>query len=80
MDIRINSNSFFVFDLDDTLYQEIDFLNSAYKHIADTLAPDLKKNIYDEMIERYHRKENVFGWIMEQYTEYMGDRDISWFM
>ncbi|RYG63103.1 hypothetical protein EON64_16615, partial [archaeon] len=41
MDIQLNPRSFFVFDLDDTLYQEIDFLRSAYRHISGVLAPSL---------------------------------------
>lgn len=78
MDIKINSNSFFVFDLDDTLYQEIDFLNSAYRHIAKALEPALKVSIYEEMLQRYHRKENVFQWIIDQYKEHLGELDTAW--
>ena len=78
MDIIVKSNTFFVFDLDDTLYQEIDFLRSAYKHIAATLEPAIKISIYNEMIERYHKKENVFNWIIGQYREYLGEYDINW--
>jgi putative hydrolase of the HAD superfamily len=78
MDIKINSRTFFVFDLDDTLYNEIDFLSSAYRHIASSIEPSIKTYIYDEMIERYHRKENVFAWIIEQYKEHLGERDAAW--
>jgi putative hydrolase of the HAD superfamily len=78
MDIKINPRTFFVFDLDDTLYQEIDFLRSAYKKIASAIEPSLKIFIYDEMIERYHRNENVFGWIVNQYKEHLGERDAAW--
>ncbi|HTE24852.1 HAD family hydrolase [Flavitalea sp.] len=78
MDIKINSRTFFVFDLDDTLYQEIDFLRSAYKNIASAIEPSIKISIYDEMIERYHRNENVFAWIVEQYKEHLGERDAAW--
>ncbi|RYY20327.1 MAG: HAD family hydrolase [Chitinophagaceae bacterium] len=78
MDIKINKNTFFVFDLDDTLYQEIDFLRSAYKIIASSLEPNIKVSIYDEMIERYHRKENVFAWIVQQYKEHLGEKDAAW--
>jgi putative hydrolase of the HAD superfamily len=78
MDIKINSSTFFVFDLDDTLYQEIDFLSSAYKYIASAIEPSIKTYIYDEMIERYHRKENVFAWIVAQYKEHLGELDTEW--
>jgi putative hydrolase of the HAD superfamily len=78
MDIRLNSSTFFVFDLDDTLYQEIDFLRSAYRAIATTLKPALKVSIYNEMLERYRRQENVFDWILEQYRENLGTYDGAW--
>lgn len=80
MDIKINSRTFFIFDLDDTLFQEIDFLQSAYKYIASAIEPTIRSFIYDEMIERYHRKENVFSWIIEQYKEHLGERDVTWLM
>jgi putative hydrolase of the HAD superfamily len=80
MDIRINRDTFFVFDLDDTLYQEIDFLRSAYRHISNELQPAIKESIYDIMLERYKRKENVFGWIVDQYKEHLGNKDLSWLM
>jgi putative hydrolase of the HAD superfamily len=78
MDIRVNPSTFFVFDLDDTLYQEIDFLRSAYRRISASLEPALKQPIYNEMIERYHRNENVFAWIVEQYREHLGEYDTQW--
>lgn len=67
MDIRISKQTFFVFDLDDTLYQEIDFLKSAYRFISQQLESILNFSVYDEMIKRYHNKENVFSWIMGTY-------------
>jgi putative hydrolase of the HAD superfamily len=67
MDINLKSNSIFVFDLDDTLYAEIDFLKSAYRHIDGLIYPYLKKNIYAEMWWHYQKKENVFQWIIDQY-------------
>ncbi|HMF73531.1 MAG TPA: HAD hydrolase-like protein, partial [Flavitalea sp.] len=78
MDITVNPRTFFVFDLDDTLYQEIDFLRSAYKHIASVLEPAIKSPIYNEMIDRYHRKENVFNWIIDQYRDHLSEYDVNW--
>ena len=37
MDIRIDNSTAIVFDLDDTLYNEIEYLKSAYAHIASHL-------------------------------------------
>jgi len=80
MDIKIDQETFFVFDLDDTLYREIDFLRSAYKHIAAKLEPALSKSIYAEMMERYHQKDNVFKWITTEFREHLGELDLSWLM
>jgi putative hydrolase of the HAD superfamily len=80
MQLTINQNSFFVFDLDDTLFQEIDFLKSAYRHIAAQLRTRISCDLYEEMLERYHKKENVFLWILNQYEKYLQDVDINWFL
>lgn len=51
----------FVFDLDDTLYKEIDFLKSAYREIANWLNTSFRvPNAYDYMLSCYQRGENVF--------------------
>jgi phosphoserine phosphatase len=39
-----------IFDLDDTLVSEIDFLKSAYYYIAAQLGKD---NLYEQMLEKY---------------------------
>jgi len=69
MRIRIKPNSFFVFDLDDTLFPEITFLQSAFKAIADRLTPMIRVAIYEDMWQRYTNGENVFQWIIDQYQE-----------
>ena len=54
------------FDLDDTLYKEIDFLRSAFKEIASlvylALESDFKEQdkVYQWMITNYHQGKNVF--------------------
>lgn len=75
MDLQIPSNSVFVFDLDDTLYPEITFLESAYKHIAEKISPITGKNIYNEMLQRYKNHENVFQWIF--YTYFQNNNEIT---
>ena len=69
MIITLKPSSFFVFDLDDTLYPEIDYLKSAYKFIADTILPATGKNIYSIMLQRYISGENVFDWIVNSYAD-----------
>ncbi len=57
-----------VFDLDDTLYAEIDFLKSAYKHIAKLLEVHLQQNIYDEMWQLYQSQQSTFDVIKQKYS------------
>lgn len=50
-----------VFDLDDTLYKEIDYLKSAYSEIASFIECECNKNgIYDFMISSYGAGRNAF--------------------
>ena len=50
-----------VFDLDDTLYKEIDYLKSAYREIASLVYPVLKADYKDE--------DKVYYWMMENYQQ-----------
>ena len=57
-----------VFDLDDTLYKEVDFLKSAYKEIAVFLSKETDRNhdaIYGNMMEYYKNGANAFKEILE---------------
>lgn len=67
MDIQINSHTFFVFDLDDTLFKEVEYLKSAYRSIADKIPGSDNTDLYEQMFLRYKRKENVFKWLMDEY-------------
>ena len=53
------------FDLDDTLYKEIDFLKSAYREIASSVG---RLDIADQMVTWYDEGKNVF----ESLNEYLG--------
>ncbi|TNJ46526.1 HAD family hydrolase [Tamlana fucoidanivorans] len=60
-----------VFDLDDTLYQEIDFLKSAYNAIANKISKLKKVSkgcVYSDMLTWYNNKENVFKKVLEVYN------------
>lgn len=64
MDIRISDKSFFVFDLDDTLYKEIEYLKSAYKEIANIITyEESGEELFNIMYQKYIAKENVFKWL-----------------
>ena len=58
-----------VFDLDDTLYKEIDYLKSAYRHIAslisNTRAPE--DEVYELMLKTYYAGGNAFEAVVTKY-------------
>jgi len=62
-------NKYIVFDLDDTLFYEVEFLKSAYKEIAKKLSQDTDyTSLYKYMLDLYHIKEDVFGYLANQYN------------
>lgn len=68
MDIR--NNIILIFDLDDTLYKEIDYLKSAYKEISLVISNKINRSkdaIFNEMIESYFNGLNVFETILDKY-------------
>ena len=67
MDIKVNSNSAIVFDLDDTLYNEIEYLKSAYKEIAMTVDATHWLEIYSKMLSLYRSNINVFDVLLKEY-------------
>lgn len=67
MDIKVDQNTVVVFDLDDTLYNELDYLRSAYKAIALFLDPDQWKALFSKMFSIYRSKGNVFEFLTQSY-------------
>lgn len=67
MDIKINQHSVVVFDLDDTLYNEIEYLKSAYRQIAKYLETEKWKPLYSTMFSLYRSGENVFAFLANKY-------------
>lgn len=67
-------NKVIAFDLDDTLYKEIDFLKSAYKEIASLVDKDHCETLYNDMISNYYKGENVFKLVSEIYPTYTIER------
>lgn len=72
MDIKINANTVVVFDLDDTLYNELDYLKSAYKSIAKFLEPNAWEPLYSKMFSMYRCKINVFEFLADFYKTEIG--------
>ena len=51
----------FVFDLDDTLYKEVDFLKSAFREIATFLETNYDLSaVYDRLLQYWQNGENAF--------------------
>lgn len=59
-------NKVIVFDLDDTLLSEYEYLVSAYKEIADKVDGD-SSILHQNMLGMYNRGENVFEYLIEKY-------------
>lgn len=59
-----------VFDLDDTLYKEVDFLKSAYREIAERAEKEwgCSADIYQKMMFWREKGENVFGKLIMAYN------------
>ncbi|MFI1743919.1 HAD family hydrolase [Thalassobellus sediminis] len=57
-------NTVVVFDLDDTLYNELDYLKSAYRHISKILTKkDGWEFLYAQMFSLYRNKKDVFSFL-----------------
>lgn len=72
MDIKVDNNTVVVFDLDDTLYNELDYLKSAYKSISLYLEPKDWKQLYSKMFSLYRCKVNVFEFVANAYNVDIG--------
>ena len=67
MNIKVDSNTVVVFDLDDTLYNELDFLISAYKEIATYIDRKKTEKIFSVMFSLYRNDQNVFEYLSDVY-------------
>lgn len=67
MDLKVNCESVVVFDLDDTLYYEFDYLLSAFKEIAQEIDPS-DSHLATTMASIFKNKEDVFKWLIRTYN------------
>ena len=60
-----------VFDLDDTLYKEQDYLQSAYREIASQVESrdSASTGVYDQMIAWWQNGQNVFQRLTDAYGQ-----------
>jgi putative hydrolase of the HAD superfamily len=69
MILKSDQNSFFVFDLDDTLYHEIDYLKSAYHSIAGEISSDQDDVLYNKLLNIYLTGGNPFKFLIEKFPK-----------
>jgi putative hydrolase of the HAD superfamily len=67
MDIKVDQKAVVVFDLDDTLYNEMDYLRSAYIAIAENLDPEHWRSLFAKMFSLFRSKEDVFRFVSLKY-------------
>ncbi|MBS9768366.1 MAG: HAD family hydrolase [Flavobacteriaceae bacterium] len=67
MIIKVDSKIAVVFDLDDTLYYELDYLISAYREIAVFLDKENEKMLFVKMFSMYRNQLDVFGFLTAEY-------------
>lgn len=68
MDIKVNERTVVVFDLDDTLYNEMDYLRSAYIAIAKKLDFENWQALFSRMFSLFRTKQDVFAYLIDQYS------------
>lgn len=67
MIIKVNTQSVICFDLDDTLYNELAYLKSAYQEIAKHISGKEWEFLYAKIFSLYRKKENVFEFLTSNY-------------
>lgn len=72
-------NPFVAFDLDDTLYKEIDFVKSAHNHIAHILS---KKYVqyHNDILSILDKNKSPFDLLCDFIKSIGGDEDVSWML
>lgn len=68
MDIKVDQNTIIVFDLDDTLYNEMEFLKSAYTEIAQEIEKQNWHVLYIQMLSLYRNRKDVFEFVAASYN------------
>lgn len=67
MDLKVNHKTVIAFDLDDTLYKEVNFLRSAFSAIAQHILPGNWNSLYSTMYSQYGNKKDVFEFLEKEY-------------
>lgn len=75
----IMKNKAIVFDLDDTLYSEYDFLKSGYHYISLQISKENADELYRNMLSIYKSGRNVFEYILVLYPELTLEQLLNWY-
>jgi putative hydrolase of the HAD superfamily len=67
MGFRLNNNSFIVFDLDDTIYKEIDFVKSAFKEITSLFPESQFEDRVKNMFDDFKNGTDVFSKLLKEF-------------
>ena len=73
--LNLTPNSVLVFDLDDTLYKEVEFLRSAFMEISSHLHKSCGRNHFEKMLEWYNSGVDVFGKLEEECGSHIAQKD-----
>lgn len=67
--VQIYSNEAVIFDLDDLLYKEFDYVRSGYWAIARLVSDKDPKNVFRQMMVQYFSGQPVIDWLCNDYLE-----------
>ncbi|SDE76190.1 putative hydrolase of the HAD superfamily [Pricia antarctica] len=67
MDIKVDAKTVIVFDLDDTLYNEMEYLRSAYSEIAQSVDSAQWRPLFARMYSLFRSKKDVFEFVSKTY-------------
>ncbi len=67
MDIKVDAKSVIVFDLDDTLYNEMQYLRSAFSEIAKNVDSAHWRQLFARMYSLFRNKKDVFEFVSTNY-------------
>src|SRR4051812_17327631 len=66
-DLPLPERGVVVFDLDDTLYPERDFVYSGFRAVADAISHETGEDVFEQLVEHFEAKcSDPFGMVLAQ--------------
>lgn len=75
--VQIFKGEAVIFDLDDLLYKEFDFLRSAYWSIAQLISKDQPKKLFRLMMAQYFSGNAAIDWLINDYLKGESEYDLN---